>query len=171
MAGRTHKERGASTIEFTLVGIPLLFVLISTFEMARGMWIYETLAFATKEGTRYAAVKGGMYVKNAKRTPTMGETATRIRQMAIGMDPAEFSLILTAGIGNKYLTRRCRLSECLSSTEQWPPDGMNMPGVQLGIAASYPFRSAIAMFWPGVGRGQTFPAFIFPATAVEEIQF
>ncbi len=171
MANRTDKQRGASTIEFTLVGIPLMFVLISTFEMARGMWVYETLAFAAKEGTRYAAVKGGMYVKNSKRTPTMAETATRIRQMAIGMDPAQFSLTLTAGVGAKYITRNCRLSECLTSTEQWPPDGMNMPGVQLGIAATYPFRSAIAMFWPGVGTGRTFPAFLFPATAVEEIQF
>ena len=50
--------RGNATIEFTLVGIPLVFVLISTIEMARGMWIYHTLAYAVKEGTRYAVARG-----------------------------------------------------------------------------------------------------------------
>jgi TadE-like protein len=54
----TGRRRGNATIEFTLVGIPLLCVLISTFEMARGMWLYHTLAYAVKEGTRYAAVRG-----------------------------------------------------------------------------------------------------------------
>ena len=34
---------GQSLVEFTLVGIPLIFVLISVFEISRGMWMYHTL--------------------------------------------------------------------------------------------------------------------------------
>jgi Flp pilus assembly protein TadG len=50
---RNPKERGGtSLVEFTLVGIPMIFLLISTFEVARGMWEYHTLAYAVKEGTR-----------------------------------------------------------------------------------------------------------------------
>ena len=51
-------EKGSTMLEFTLVAIPLIFVLISTFEIARGMWIYGTVANAVKEGTRFAIVKG-----------------------------------------------------------------------------------------------------------------
>jgi Flp pilus assembly protein TadG len=53
-----NRRRGSSTLEFTLVGIPIIFVLISTFEMARGMWNYHTIAYAVKEGTRFASVHG-----------------------------------------------------------------------------------------------------------------
>ena len=55
---RNHRRGGSSLIEFTLVGIPLIFVLLSTFEMARGMWLYHTLAYAARQGTRYAIVHG-----------------------------------------------------------------------------------------------------------------
>src|SRR5579871_5563504 len=52
------KRSGQSLIEFTLVGIPLIFVLISVFEISRGMWIYHTLAYSVKNGVRYASVHG-----------------------------------------------------------------------------------------------------------------
>ena len=48
---RSRGRTGSTLIEFTLVGIPLIFVLISTFEMARGMWNYQTLAYAVRAGT------------------------------------------------------------------------------------------------------------------------
>src|SRR4051794_18293265 len=51
-------RRGNSMVEFTLVGIPLIFALISIFELARGMWIYHTMAYAIKDTTRYVAVHG-----------------------------------------------------------------------------------------------------------------
>ena len=43
-------QRGATTIEMTLVGIPIIFLLISTFEISRGMWMYNTAATAVREG-------------------------------------------------------------------------------------------------------------------------
>jgi hypothetical protein len=72
------RRRGNATIEFTLVGIPLLCVLISTFEMARGMWLYHTLAYAVKEGARYAAVRG----QNSPNQVPLGGTAA-LPQMPI----------------------------------------------------------------------------------------
>ena len=39
-----NRERGTTLLEFTLVGIPLIFLLISTVEISRGMWQYHTLA-------------------------------------------------------------------------------------------------------------------------------
>jgi len=34
----SRKRRGQTLVEFTFVGIPMMFVLISTFELSRGMW-------------------------------------------------------------------------------------------------------------------------------------
>ena len=55
---RESKRRGQALVEFTFVGIPMIFILISVFEMSRGMWIYHTLTYAVKEGTRVAMVHG-----------------------------------------------------------------------------------------------------------------
>src|SRR5690348_3325838 len=55
---RSSSRRGATTIEMTLVGIPLIFVLISVFELSRGMWMYNTAATAAREGLRFASVHG-----------------------------------------------------------------------------------------------------------------
>jgi hypothetical protein len=73
------RRRGNATIEFTLVGIPLLCVLISTFEMARGMWLYHTLAYAVKEGARYAAVRG----QNSPNQVALGGPPAALPQMPI----------------------------------------------------------------------------------------
>jgi Flp pilus assembly protein TadG len=51
-------RKGSTALEFALVGIPLLFILFSLFEAARGMWTYQMMAYAVREGTRYAAMHG-----------------------------------------------------------------------------------------------------------------
>ena len=57
-AKNRRKRLGQSLVEFTFVGIPIIFILISVFEVSRGMWIYQTLAHSVKNGTRYASVHG-----------------------------------------------------------------------------------------------------------------
>ena len=55
---RRDRRSGTTLLEFVLVGIPLLFLGISITEMARGMWQYHTLQFATKQAAAYASVHG-----------------------------------------------------------------------------------------------------------------
>ena len=55
---RNRTRRGSSILEFVLVGIPIIFVLISLFEISRGMWTYHTMAYAVREGVCYATVHG-----------------------------------------------------------------------------------------------------------------
>ncbi len=55
---KNRKRLGQALAEFTFVGIPIIFILISVFEVSRGMWMYHTLAYAVKNGTRYASVHG-----------------------------------------------------------------------------------------------------------------
>ena len=71
-ARRKHPESGNAMIEFILVGIGLLFMLFSIFEICRGVWIYTTLAHAIKAGTRYAVVHG----KSCTVTPNNCGSAT-----------------------------------------------------------------------------------------------
>jgi TadE-like protein len=179
------RKLGNATIEFTLVGIPLLCVLISTFEMARGMWLYHTLAYAVKEGARYAVVRG----QNSPNQVTLGGTGT-IPQMPIcqyiiqqgpGLVPHEVTLTFHSATQADITAPA---DQCPASSF-WPPGGTfsspqtsggntivdNQAGQVISINASLSFRSSILMFWPGTQGGMQFPSFIFPAKASEVMQF
>ena len=57
MFGR-GKRRGNAAVEFALVGIPVIFTLISVEEISRGMWMYDTLASTVARTARYISVRG-----------------------------------------------------------------------------------------------------------------
>jgi Flp pilus assembly protein TadG len=166
------RRRGQTLIEFTLVGIPLMFVLISVFEMSRGMWIYHTLAYAVKEGTRYAAVHG-INCQTSPNTCTIAvrDVVAKIRDSGIGLLPGELDVTLTAQSGAQVVCSPISAS-CLANASQWPPssNGDNQVGKQVTIAATYPFRSALAMFWPGAGS-VSFRVYTFPASSAELMEF
>lgn len=169
MAHRTQREKGSTVVEFTLVGIPLIFLLISTFEIARGMWIYHTIAHAVKEGTRLAVVHGS----DCSTSPndcdiTVGDVARRIRRSALGLDPALMTVRFTPASGTALT---CKLSECLNNTTMWPPAGANQPGKDVQINVSYPFQSVAAMLWPGAGPVSLIGTYNMPAASRENIQF
>ena len=95
-------RRGNTTLEFTLVGIPLLFVLISIFEISRAMWMYHTLAYAIKQGTRYAAVRGQNCVPAVNGnscTVTIGNLVTFIQTAGGGLLPDQLHLTFCAPPG------------------------------------------------------------------------
>lgn len=168
--GRKRNQRaGSSLVEFTLVGIPMIFVLMSTFEMGRGMWIYHSVAHAVKEGTRYAAVHGASCSPpDNDCLKSTADVARRIRNSAIGLNPAQMSVTFTPGVGGA--TTRT-LSEWMNETATWPPSGANTPGQNIQITATYPFQSVICMFWPGAGSVSGIATFNLPAAARERIQF
>src|SRR5579863_9480406 len=156
--------RGNATLEFTLVGIPLIFVLISTFEMARGMWIYHTLAYAVKEGARYTVVRG----QNSPNKVPLSTICNFIVQQGPGLVPNNLNLTFTSfsGMVGPYTAGgavQAGNSSC-PGTGVWPPNGVdNQPGQLITIIATYPFQSTIILFWPGVKSGPQFPTFTFPA--------
>jgi Flp pilus assembly protein TadG len=166
---RTKNRRaGSAMLEFTLVAIPIIFVLISIFEMSRGMWVYHTQAYALKEGIRFAIVKG----QNCSTPPnacgaTIADVARRIKNSGVGLLPSELQLQFVSALG----TVACELDECLNNTSAWPPAAANAPGQSISVSGTYPFRSAISMFWPGAGTSQGFGVFNLPASSRETIQF
>lgn len=166
---RSGEHGGSSFLEFVLVGVPVIFVLFSTFEMARGMWSYHSLAYAVREGTRYAIVHGADCGTSPNScTVTIANIATVIKTAGVGLDGSVLSLTFTPNTGSAIT---CNLNTCLTNTTQWPPSGANAIGQTVQISANYPFRSGIAFFWPGGKSTGSMPAMNFPALSKDLIQF
>jgi len=188
MSNFRRRSLGNATIEFTLVGIPLVFVLISTMEMARGMWIYHTLAHAIKEGTRYAAARG----ENTLTPASFQNVCKVISEAGTGLVPDDLTLTFYSA-GNVPGTRMSA-TDCLANSTRWPPGYNvtdpwpptinpvpvdNQPGQTIMISGLYPFVSAISMFWPGAGAGTTFQplsckgagTLCLPASSQDVMQF
>ena len=176
MLHANHQRLGSATLEMTLVGIPMIFVLISTIEVARGMWTYHTLAYAIREGTRYTIVHGS----DCKVAPnncavTIGQIATVINNSAVGLDAGQMKVRLQSltddtGVDANGLPSTT-LSSALGNTAQFPSTGGDAIQAPITFTATYPFQSAIAMFWPGTGSGVNFMSVTFPASSQERIQF
>jgi Flp pilus assembly protein TadG len=180
-----HVPRGNTLVEFTLVGIPMIFVLISTFEIARGMWLYHTMAYAMKDAARYAAVHGQLCVgASAGCALRVQDLAQRICDAGLGLctpgfGPAPNSLTVTIASNARSIVCRPDMTACLADVTCFPTAAdcsqavtmAALPGMPITITAEYPFRSAISMFWPGGGPGKVFGLYRFPAVARENILF
>jgi Flp pilus assembly protein TadG len=53
-----REERGQSLVEFALLLPLMLLIITGLFDVARAVWQTNTLAYAAREGTRYAIVHG-----------------------------------------------------------------------------------------------------------------
>jgi len=155
-------------IEFTLVGIPLVFILISTFEVARGMWIYHTLAYAVKEGTRYASVHGETCtIAPNTCTVTVAQVVQHVLDQSSGLLPGQLNLTLTS-VGSAQACSPA--SSCQSIDTTWPPSPDSNLGNNITITGTYPFPSAISMFWPGAGPATSATFVTFSASSTETMQ-
>lgn len=175
MMQRANRERGGSTlIEFVLVGIPMIFILISTFELARGMWTYHTVAYAVKEGTRYASVHGiNCTISPNNCGVTIANIASVMKTAGVGLLPSQLTVTMTPAAGSATTDT---LDNLLTNNTAWPPaspTGTNAVGQPIKISATYPFRSLLAMFWPGARGGPQRGAGLFylPASSTDRIQF
>lgn len=193
-------RRGATTVEMTLVGIPLIFVLISVFEISRGMWMYNTAATAVREGLRFASVHGVNCVFLAPGIPNSCEvTANNI--VAVIRNGAGNAFVNSQGVSNNYgptgagavglpvgtttatttwvtFTSAsgsfdCKLDGTTSAggcNARWPPDNDNAVKQIISISLRTPFYSAISMFWPG-SKPLSFSAVNLSASSSDTVQF
>jgi len=170
----TSRRRGQTMLEFTLVGIPIMFTLISIFEISRGMWVYHTAANAVKAGVRYAVVHGRDCDQNGNTCPTtVSQVARVIQDAGVGLSVSDTSVTFSLGTGAlKTTVKTCNLGVsgaggCVGDATRFPTAGRGEP---ISIDLLTPFRSALAMFWPG-SRPTQFSGFNFPAGSSDNIQF
>jgi len=163
-------RKGSVTLEFAMVGIPLIFALISIEEMSRGMWLYHTQEYAVNAGARYVVVHGaGCATSGNSCGVTVGNIATTIANGGVGLVPSEWNVTLLSASGTNNYT--CNpLSNCLTDSTTWPPSPDNTEGVGVAVKGSYPFSSALAMFFPGT-QTTFFGTYNLPAYAQHLIQF
>jgi hypothetical protein len=163
------RRKGSTQLEFVLVGIPMIFILISIFEIARGMWAYHTLAYAVREGVRYASMHGKGCASPNSCQVTIGGITGVIKTAGVGLDPSSVTLTFTPAGGS--LPNQTMTSQLTSSTV-WPPSTANTPGQIIKISANYGFRTFLALFWVGAGRPVNYSGtFYLPASSSEAISF
>jgi hypothetical protein len=175
MTTRRRQSGGNSLIEFTLVGIPLIFVLVSAFQMACSMWLYHTLSFAARVGTRYTIVHGVNCSRNGNSyCVTVSDVAGVIHAAAQGLDPNQMTVTLTPSLGSSTTDTLSNLMSSTYSSTAWPPTsplGANAVGQPVKIALAYPFNSGISMFWPGQKPVNALGRTCLPASSTDLIQF
>lgn len=158
-------------LEFTLVGIPALFLLISIFEISRGMWTYDSLAAAINAGARYASLHGqGCSSTGYHCGIAVQDIAGKIASSAPGIRASDVTVTLTSAVSG---TITCNpLSSCLTNSTPWPPAASqeNAPGKEIVIAGQYTFRSALAMVVPASAPVQ-FAVTNLNASSRQVIQF
>ena len=171
MNQRRKQQSGVALVEFTLAGIALIFLLICTFHLSIAMWNYHTLTYAVHETTRYACVKGVNCTKPGNTfSITVGNIATKVQTLAIGLQGPQLSMTLTTDSGAQ--TSCSPLSNCLNSTTVWPPgtNTDNAVGKKISISAIYQYQSPMLFFWPGQ-TVQKFGSVWLPANSTQTIMF
>ena len=190
MHTRQNRQKGSAMVEFALVGIPTIFLLICIFEISRGMWMYETVAHAVRDGARYASVHGLNCTAppqcNCSPLPSccnwsnscvvsVAQIAAVIRDAGVGLDPNQFRVTLNSEPLNSTSPNSggkgpSTLATLLADNSSFPPQAGSALGDDIVVSGTYPFTSALAMFWPGGGK-VTFNAVTLAATSRERIEF
>ncbi len=147
MNPRRH-QNGNAMVEFTLVGIPLIFVLLVTFELARGMWLYATVAHAVREGARYAAVHGADCSTPPNNCAvTVAQVAAVIRDAGAGLLPDDFEVSLVAtGPDTTPSVTPTPLSTLLTNTSAFPTGTASVAGNDVVVTGVYYLRTALTAF-------------------------
>jgi Flp pilus assembly protein TadG len=146
-----NRRRGATLIEFTLLGIPAIFLCTSIVACSIGMWQFFMLNYAVAETARYASMHGATCVHSASNPNDCSimqtDVATYFENAAIALAPASTTLKLTDGSG---VTTCSPVTSC-SSAAMFPSAGNNAVGSNITIQGSYTLLNPIFMFWPSGG--------------------
>jgi len=117
-------ERGQSLVEFALLLPLMLLIITGLFDVARAVWQENTLAYAAREGTRYAIVHGSEGNPRVDAaTPSCGTGAQDptfcvtipnvVRQAALGVPNVTVTLTYPdnyPGSGVPCADRNCRVA-------------------------------------------------------------
>jgi Flp pilus assembly protein TadG len=148
MIQRRGCEDGNAIVEFALVLSVLLGIITAGMDIARGMWVYETLSMSVKQASRYLSVHGAECASASASCPvTLGQTMQLLSRSAIGLDLTQLQLTLTAG---SQTVSCASASACLTNSTTWPPQSSNAVGTMIQISASYQFNPLVSA-WCGQG--------------------
>jgi Flp pilus assembly protein TadG len=143
----TRTRGGNSLIEFTLLGIPVMFITISIVAVSVGMWEFQSLEYATQTTTRYISMHGASCAQNGNScTITVGNIAAYFAAQELPLDTTILSVTLTDAGGTPVSCSP--VSTCTSSSTQFPGASHNSVGSNVTVSATYVLKNPIALFWP-----------------------
>jgi len=100
-------EGGQSLIEFALVLPLILLIITGLFDVARATWQENTLAYAAREGTRYAIVHGSASVDGTVVFPSSYQPIVDVvRNAAVGVPTVS---VTVTWLDSGCYDRNCRV--------------------------------------------------------------
>jgi hypothetical protein len=171
---RHNRSRGTALLEFAFTGPPLIFICISTFQMALGMWHYHTLQYSVKAAGSYLAQHGSDCGGSNNCLLKIQDLAALMKTYAIGLPATSvnmtFNSVSSTDHSTVLSTVSCVLTNsttpangCDQNTTQWLPSSNNAVGSEFEIQAEYLWSPIIGIVAPGAGNSMLFGSFWLPA--------
>ena len=165
---RKKLQRGIALIEFTIVGIPVIFLTTSIIDMSLESWNFHSMVYAIEVADRYACAHGKTCSKGGNTcTIKVQDVASMISHQALGLDPSSMNVILTT---NSATTNCFPLNACFSNTTQFPSTTDNNVGLDIKISATYTMHNPVSMLWFG-SAGTSIGSFTVGATTRQNIVY
>lgn len=166
LAPGVDRERGSQTLEFTLIGLPITFLLFSIANMCFGMMTLHTIQEAVEQTARIVSTRGSTCSSGTNTcTMTVEQIADAIATLSPGVSPnsLKVALIPAADTGNTITCSNlntcqtaCSGGSCNTNrTTAWPTstNSDNSPGKDIIITADIAIPTPIMMFWTGSTSG------------------
>jgi Flp pilus assembly protein TadG len=160
-------RRGSALIEFTLMGIPIIFLTISVFSISIDMWEFHELPHAVEMTARYAATHGKGCASPNTCSLTVAGMVSYFEAQNISLLPSLVNVTFTDSGGS---TSCAPLTNCSSSLATFPSASHNAPGQDVTVYATYSLKNPVAIFWPS-GHNSVWHAFTVGATSRQRILF
>ena len=179
---RRKDRRGSAILEFAFTGVPLIFVWISTVQIALGMWHYHTMQYAVKATGSYLAEHGGDCASPNTCSITIESLASVMKTNAIGVPASALQMTFNtvSSSDHKTVTNTvsCTITNtttpangCDHNTTAWPPTGSNSAGSEFEIQAEFQWNPAMGMVAPGAGSAVSFSSVWLPAYTHQVVLF
>ena len=171
----TRSRRGSTMVEFTLLGIPGLFLCMSVLMTGIDMWQFFTLSYSVAQTARFAAVHGATCAQTSPTvntcTVTRAQVASYFESQALALTPA--STVLTLDDGSAPAVTCNPITSCPSSSSIFPAATYNAVGTNISVKATYPISNPLFMFWPapGAGSGVSAGTYTLGAGSTQEILY
>ena len=114
---RSRRSAGNAIVESGLCFLVCMTIFIAIMEFGMGIFTYNFVSYAAREGARYAATHGAQSKTTDQATATLN-VQTMVRNQAVALDPSQ-----------------------LSVTTTWNPN--NTPGNTVTVSVNYPIKSLL----------------------------
>lgn len=129
LARLLRREEGSELLEFALVVIVLLLLVFGTMDFSRAMYCYHYVSNASREGTRYAIVRGSACTGFPDSCPAnLTDVETHVKSSTPALDPAAVSVVTT-----------------------WTPN--NKPGSSVKVQVGYRYKVMFPFAFPFLPNG------------------